>query len=530
MRQRSLSSIRTEWSAKLPDTSQRAGEGLPVPSGLAPLLEAREISKHYGGIAALKSARFEVRAGEVHALMGENGAGKSTLAKVIAGSVRPDSGEILMEGRPVTIATPLEAQRHGIGIIYQELDLFPHLTVGENIAIRNLHFHEGAVNDARRIESFCRPFLEQVGLDCDSRISAGSLPIGRLQLLAIARALSMNARVILMDEPTSALFDDAAERLFERIAALKREGVAIVYVSHKMDEIFRICDRVTVLRDGETVETREIGSTTPAELIRLMVGREVRMEGGSRRAGQAGEPLLRVRELTTSRLSRVSFELRRGEVLGVAGLVGAGRSELGEALYGLDPIRSGTLELNGKPLHARSPREAMNAGIALLPEDRKLQGLMLEMGILENGTMGILRRLATAGFIRSREEREAVDEPFQRLALKAPRLSAAVNSLSGGNQQKVLLAKCLLANPEVIFLDDPARGIDVGAKQDIYRIIRELAAAGKGVILVSSELPELLQCSDRILVLREGQVTATFDAEEATQEKIMTAATREVVQ
>jgi ABC-type sugar transport system ATPase subunit len=493
------------------------------------MLQAVDICKHYGGIAALKQARFSLRAGEVHALMGENGAGKSTLAKIIAGSVRPDSGQILIEGQPVAIHTPLDAQRHGIGIIYQELDLFPNLTVGENIVIRNLHFREGSLNKRTQIEVFCRPFLNQVGLECDSRTSAGSLSIGKLQLLAIARALSMNARLLLMDEPTSALFDDSAARLFERIAALKRQGVAVVYVSHKMDEIFRICDRVTVLRDGMTVETRDIASTSPAEMIRLMVGREIDIESRSERTPAAGPPLLTVKGLSTRKLHDVTFDLRRGEVLGVAGLVGAGRSELGEAMFGMDPIRSGSMQLNGRPFHPRSPREAMNAGFAFLPEDRKLQGLMMQMTVLENGSLSVINRFAQAGFIRSRSELSAVNEPFRRLALKAPRLSAAVSSLSGGNQQKVLLAKYLLGDPGVILLDDPARGIDVGAKQDIYRIIRDLSAAGKGIILVSSELPELLHCSDRIMVLREGHVTGFFDAAEATQEKIMTAATREVV-
>ena len=493
------------------------------------LLEALDISKHYGGIAALKRSRFSVRAGEVHALMGENGAGKSTLAKIIAGSVRPDSGKILIDGHPAAIATPLDAQRHGIGIIYQELDLFPNLTAGENIVIRNLHFHEGRVNHPRRIESFCRPFLNQVGLDCDARTPAASLSIGKLQLLAIARALSMNARILLMDEPTSALFDDSAVRLFGRIAALRAEGVAIVYVSHKMDEIFRICDRITVLRDGETIETRETASTSPAEIIRLMVGREITID--SRRASKpvAAEPLLTVQNLSTKKLSNISFELHRGEILGVAGLVGAGRTELGQALFGLDLIRAGSLHLDGRSFKPRCPRDAMDAGLAFLPEDRKLSGLMLQMSILENGTLGILRRVSTMGFIRSRDENFALREPFRTLALKAPRLSAAVISLSGGNQQKVLLAKCLLANPGVVFLDDPARGIDVGAKQDIYRLIRELANAGKGVMLVSSELPELLHCCTRIMVLCEGRVTAFFDAAEATQENIMTAATRTVI-
>ncbi len=488
------------------------------------LLQALDISKHYGGIVALKGANFALRAGEVHALMGENGAGKSTLAKIIAGSVHADSGQILIDGCPVTISSPLDAQRHGIGIIYQELDLFPHLTAGENIVIRNLHFREGKLNNPRTIEAFCRPFLDQVGLDCDTRTLAAALSIGKLQLLSIARALSMNARIILMDEPTSALFDDSTARLFERIAALKREGVAIVYVSHKLDEIFRICDRITVLRDGKTIETRETALTSPAEIIRLMVGRELNIQP-KREPSAVGDPVLTVRNLSTKKLRDISFELRRGEVLGIAGLVGAGRSELGDALFGLDRIRAGTIEIAARRFRPRSPREAMNAGLAFLPEDRKLQGLMLRMSVIENATLGILKRLSTGGFIRFRDERSAVEQLFGTLALKAPRLVAAVNNLSGGNQQKVLLSKCLLADPAVVFLDDPARGIDVGAKQDIYRIIRELASAGKGVILVSSELPELLHCCDRIMVLCEGRLTALLAAAEATQENIMTAAT-----
>lgn len=496
------------------------------------LLEAIDIGKRYGGIAALKRATFSVRAGEVHALMGENGAGKSTLAKILAGSVRMDEGRILLDGQAAPIGTPMDAQRHGIGMIYQELDLFPHLTAGENIVIRNLRFHEGFRSSPRRIEAFSRPFLKQIGLDCDSRTPATALSIGQLQLLAIARALSLRARIILMDEPTSALFDDSAERLFERIAALKREGVAIVYVSHKMDEIFRICDRVTVLRDGETVGTREVAGVSPGEIIRMiigrmMIGREI-AGGAERRNGIPGETLLAVSNLTTRKLQDVSFELRRGEVLGIAGLVGAGRSELGAALFGLDARLGGSIQLNGRQIGPRSARDAMDAGLALLPEDRKVEGLMPQMSVLENASLGILGRLATAGVLRRRREEAVIEEPFRSLAVKAAHLSAPVSSLSGGNQQKVLLARCLLTKPEVVFLDDPARGVDVGAKQDIYRIIRELAASGKGVILVSSELPELLQCCDRILVLREGRATALLDAAEATQEKIMTAATNAV--
>jgi ABC-type sugar transport system ATPase subunit len=345
-----------------------------------------------------------------------------------------------------------------------------------------------------------------------------------MQLLAIARALSMDARIILMDEPTSSLFDDAAERLFGLIAALKQRGVAIVYVSHKMDEIFRICDRATVLRDGETIGTVEIARATPGELIRMMVGRELEFAARSARRAP-GEIVLAAEKLTTAKLHDVSFELRRGEVLGIAGLVGSGRSELGAALFGLDPITAGTLRVQGKPRAPRSPRHAMDGGMGLLPEDRRLQGLMMRMSVLENATLAVLSEISGLGFIHRREEASALAPVARQLALNYPSPLAPVSQLSGGNQQKVLLARWLLLNPTVLFLDDPTRGIDVGAKQDVYRLIDELAAAGKAIILVSSELPELLRCSDRILVLNEGRVAAHYDAAEATQEKIMSAAT-----
>jgi ribose transport system ATP-binding protein len=319
------------------------------------LLRVENISKHYGGIFALRSAHFTLRAGEVHALMGENGAGKSTLAKIIAGSIRPDAGTILVDGHPAPISSPLDAQRLRIGIIYQELDLFPHLTVGENIVIANLRFQEGRIVRFQKVEAFCRPFLEQVGLDCGTSRMAGSLSIGQMQLLAIARALSMQARIILMDEPTSSLFDDAVERLFRLIADLKRQGVSIVYVSHKMDEIFRICDRVTVLRDGETIGTRVIAETSAAELIHMMVAREL-TSAARPEIQPSREVVLSVANLSTDKLRNIFFDLHRGEVLGVAGLVGSGRSELGAALFGLERRSRGALRLNGKFIAPQSAR------------------------------------------------------------------------------------------------------------------------------------------------------------------------------
>jgi ABC-type sugar transport system ATPase subunit len=459
---------------------------------MAIVLIAEGITKHYGGVYALKGARFELRTGEVHALMGENGAGKSTLARIFAGSTRADGGTISIDGRTVHIAHPLDAQRLGIAIIYQELDLFPSLSVRENLLIGN-----------ERAE--IRQVLSQVGLDCDLRRPLGSLAIGQQQLVAIARALSLNARILLMDEPTSSLSADAAERLFTLIGELKRRGVAIVYVSHKMDEIFRLADRATVLRDGETVGTAEIAQTDANELIRMMVGRE--LNSAARNSRAPGEIVLRVSGLTTRKLKDITFELRRGEVLGIAGLVGSGRSELGAALCGLDRVVGGTIE--------------STATIGLVPEDRRIQGLMMQMSVLENGTLRVLRQVSRLGFVDRRRESAELQGVSDRVALSCPGLDVPVSQLSGGNQQKVLLARWLLARPGVLFLDDPTRGIDVSAKEDVYRLIDELSASGTAIILVSSELPELLRCSDRILVLRDGRIAARYHAGEATQETIM---------
>ncbi|HKD48549.1 MAG TPA: sugar ABC transporter ATP-binding protein, partial [Rhizomicrobium sp.] len=482
---------------------------------MAPLFLAEDIHKHFGGIAALSAARFELAAGEVHALMGENGAGKSTLARICAGSHKPDSGKITIEGREAVLESPLDAQRLGIGIIYQELDLFPHLSVGENLVIGNLKFAEGTVVRPKAVEEFCRPFLAQVGLDVECAAWVSRLSIAQQQLLAIARALSMDCRILFMDEPTSALSEDAAERLFEVIALLKARGVAIVYVSHKMDEIFRLCDRVTVLRDGRTIGTRATAATNRAELIRMMVGRD--LDNAERSVGTAGQAVtLSVENLTTGKLRNVSFELYRGEVLGIAGLVGAGRSELGAALLGLDPIHHGRITLKGREFRPNGPAQAQRHGLGLVPEDRKLQGLMLQMSVKENATLSVLKRVSRWGFLRGAEENKLFDPTARRLRLKAASPDLAVGNLSGGNQQKALLARAIFADPDVLFLDDPARGIDVAAKEDIYRLIHELAASGKSILLASSELPELMRCSDRILVLREGHATGLFAAEGAT--------------
>jgi ABC-type sugar transport system ATPase subunit len=488
------------------------------------LFQAEGINKHFGGIAALSDAHFALEAGEVHALMGENGAGKSTLARICAGSLKADGGRLCLEEGEITLADPQAAQRLGIGIIYQELDLFPHLSVGENLVIGNLNFTEGRLARRKAIDEFSRPFLTQVGLQLDPAAWLSSLSIAQQQLVAIARALSMNCRILFMDEPTSALSEDAAERLFEVIARLKAKGVAIVYVSHKMNEIFRLTDRVTVLRDGKTIGTRLTAETDPAELIRMMVGRDLdKVQRPAKALDQ--ELALTVENLTTAKLKKVSFELYKSEVLGIAGLVGAGRSALGAALLGLDPIQAGRIQLKGQEFRPANPSDAQSRGLGLVPEDRKLQGLMLSMSVKENATLSVLDRISRRGFMRARKEKHLFAPAAQRLRLKAASPDLAVGHLSGGNQQKTLLARAIFADPDVLFLDDPARGIDVAAKEDIYRLIDELAAAGKSILLASSELPELMRCCDRILVLREGRVTGLFAASAVSQERIMEAAT-----
>jgi ABC-type sugar transport system ATPase subunit len=493
------------------------------------ILQLNEIDKSFDGTHAVRGASFSLFGGEVHALMGENGAGKSTLARIIAGATSADNGEFLVDGSPVIINGPQDAQRRGISIIFQELDLFPHLTVAENVAIGNHQFSQQFKQ--RRfvrladLDSFCRSFLNRVGLTCNPRREVRTLTMGERQLVAIARALSMRARIIVMDEPTSSLFDDAVERLFELIAELKRQGVSVVYVSHKMDEIFRICDRVTVMRDGKTIDTRAIQDVSAVELIRMMIGKD--WQTRDRKSVELnGEVILSFSGVTTAKLRDVSFDLRKGEVLGIAGLLGSGRSEIGAVLIGLDRCKQGRISLRGNPVSIGSVREALTAGIRWMPEDRNLDGLMMQMSILENCTISDLGAFSYAGFVKRKRERNRATELFRGSSLKAASTDLPVGTLSGGNQQKVLLSRCLLANPDLIFLDDPTRGIDVGAKEDIYKIIEQLASQDKGILLVSSELPELLRCCDRILVMREGAVAAELVAGNTTQEEILTFATQ----
>jgi ABC-type sugar transport system ATPase subunit len=489
------------------------------------VIQLRDIDKRYDGVHALDRVSVSVAAGEVHALVGENGAGKSTLGKVIAGVVRPDAGEVFVAGERVAISSPLDAQRLGIAIIFQELDLFPNLTVGENLVIGNLKIEKGPLVDFSALDAFCRPYLEQVGLKCSASTLLCDLSIGEMQLVAIARALSMDARLIVMDEPTSSLGDDAVDNLFRLVRSLKQRGVAIVYVSHKMREIFEIADRITVMRDGRVIDTNPASQTNIDEVIAKMVGREIGARARTSNA-LAGEPVLEVQGLRTQKLKDVSFELRAGEVLGIAGLVGAGRSELGAALFGLDRRLAGTMRLGGEVVAPKSPRQAIRCGFGYLPEDRKLQGLLMQGSVRENSSLAVINRLQRLGFVLTGREEAKIRAVHERTRLKAPSYDVPVSSLSGGNQQKVLIAKWLLVDPKVVFLDDPTRGIDVGAKQDVYELIEELASKGKGVVFVSSELPELLRCCSRIMVMHEGSVAGFVDAATATEEEIMALAVK----
>jgi ribose transport system ATP-binding protein len=504
------------------------------------IFEARNIGKSFPGVKALDGVSLGARGGSVHAVVGENGAGKSTLMKILSGVYRADAGEILLDGRTVEFASPRAAERAGVAIIHQELNLAPALSVAENIFLGREPARFGFV-DRRKMERDAGALLDRLGHALAPRRDVASLKINDRQIVEIAKALSTGARVLIMDEPTTALAADDVERLFGVIRTLVDAGTAVIYISHKMDELFRIADEFTVLRDGKLIGRRAASETTPSELARMMVGREISYEQKGEREGGVAEnngwgsvELLRVenlglREVGAGRapqLSGVSFNLRAGEVLGVAGLMGAGRTELLESLFG---VRRTTGEsrvtLNGRPLAVNDPRQAIKAGLAFVPEDRKAQGLALDLDVGHNITLALLKRFSRVGFIQTAREEEAARESIARLGIKTPDTRATALNLSGGNQQKIVLAKWLLTDPKILLLDEPTKGIDIKGKAEIYRLIEELAARGLGVILVSSELPELLALSDRIIVLREGRLAGALDRSEATEERIIELAT-----
>ncbi|HWE36545.1 MAG TPA: sugar ABC transporter ATP-binding protein [Isosphaeraceae bacterium] len=497
-------------------------------------LRMEGITKHFGGVHALEGVDFEARAGEVHALCGENGAGKSTLMKVLAGAITDFGGRVVLEGEPVAFSGPRAAEDAGIRIIYQELNLVPDLSVAANIFLGRERRNALGLLDDRAMEREARRLFERLGAPIPVRARVGDLRIGDQQMVEIAKALMFEAKILVMDEPTSALSDAEVARLFRVIGDLRAAGTSVIYISHKMNEVFTLADRVTVLRDGRFVATAPRSEASPEQVVRWMVGREI--GAFAFEPHKVGEKaILQVEGLGMASppgsgrpsLSGITFELHRGEVVGVAGLLGAGRTELLEALFGAGPAPpTGTIALDGRPSRFRAPAEAIDAGVALVTEDRKNLGLFDKMTVAENITICHLGALAHA-VVDRKAEAKAVSHALHRHAIKAAGGHAAITSLSGGNQQKCILARWLLTTPRVLLLDEPTRGIDVGAKAEIYRLIRDLAShEGMGILMTSSELPELLAVADRILVLCEGRLTATLPRAEATEEAIMHAATR----
>jgi ribose transport system ATP-binding protein len=488
-------------------------------------LEMRGITKQFPGVLALDNVQFEVEKGEVHALVGENGAGKSTLLKILAGAITMDKGEIILNGKPIHFRSPLDAIQTGIAVIYQEFNLVPYLSAGENIFLgREPRKFNGFV-DFGRLHREAQKILDRIGANFSSRTLVSQLSVAQQQMTEIAKALSQNAQIIAMDEPTSALTEREVEHLFEIIRSLKSEGVAIIFVSHRLEEAFQIAERITVLRDGKYVGTKKIEETNRDEVITMMVGREIK-EKIPKRPAKIGEEILRVEGLTREGVFRdISFTLHKGEVLGLAGLVGAGRTEIARAIFGADPIDRGKIYLEGKEVRIRSPQEAIRLGIGLLTEDRKRYGLVLPMTVRENTTLANLMEVAMRGFINFSKEREAARKFVEDLDIATPSVEQIARNLSGGTQQKLVLAKWLFTKSKVLIFDEPTRGIDVGAKVEIYELMNQLAEKGVGIIMISSELPEILGMSDRILVIHEGRIAGELTREEATQEKIMHLAT-----
>ena len=487
----------------------------------APFLRLTNVSKTFPGVNALTNINFDVRPGEVHGLIGENGAGKSTLIKVLAGVYQPDPGaEIEIEGEKVTALTPTESMRRGVMVIYQDFSLFPTLSVKENIAFSQQIEKRRRLIDWKAMEETSRRALSTLGVEIDLNARLSSLSTARQQLVAIARALVYDAKLLVMDEPTSALSSGEVEHLFRVVNELKARGMAIIFISHKLDELFKITDRMTVLRDGHYIGTRISSETDTNEIITMMVGREIKEQ---HLAGKnIGETVLEVKNISKrGNYQDVSFSVRRGEVLGITGLVGAGRTETVRALFGLNPPDSGEILLEGRKIAPKSPAQAQALGIAYVPESRQTEGLVLQQDSESNLTLSILRRFVRNGLICFSERRKKAVELIEQLNVKPAYPHMQVDKLSGGNQQKIVVAKWLATNPKVLIVDEPTNGIDVGAKTEIHHLLRELADEGMAVIMVSSELPEILSISDRVLVMRRGRINGEFNADGLSQEQIM---------
>jgi rhamnose transport system ATP-binding protein len=485
------------------------------------------ITKSFAGLKVVKDVSFDVRPGEVHALLGENGAGKSTLIKIMAGLHQPDEGEIAVNGTPIKFATPRDAHAAGIATVHQELLLFPELTVAENIFLGQTPKTKLGMLDWPAMRSRARALVDSLDspeLDIDAKV--GTLSVANRQRVEIARALSQEARVMIMDEPTAALADADVQRLMDIVRRLKSRGVAIVYVSHRMPEIFALADRVTVLRDGARVGTKDIGEVDEGVLVNMMVGRVIdRLY--PKKLSESGASILELREIShRSAVRDISFELRRGEILGIAGLVGSGRTELALTIFGITPATSGTILLEGKPVRIGSPEAARDLGIAYIPEDRGTQGLIRTQTIAENVALANLKKLTRGLFIDAAKLLRSARQAIERFGIKARGPQQVVRELSGGNQQKVVLGKWLSTDPRILIMDEPTRGIDVGAKAEIHQLMRKLAAEGMAILMISSELPEVLGMSDRVLVMNGGRIVAGFGEGEATPEAVGAAMTQ----
>ncbi len=491
-----------------------------------PLLRMEHISKAFPGVQAVDDVTLEVMPGEIHALVGENGAGKTTLMKILTGALRPDRGRIILRGQPVHIETPADAQHLGISMIHQELALISALNVGQNIFLGRepAGVLPGTVNWPDLYREAERQ-LAQLGLNLDPTTPLTALSIAEQQMVEIAKALSLNADLIVMDEPTSALTERETETLFEVMRSLRERGVSIIFITHRLEEVFEVADRVTVLRDGRWVATVEIEDVGADDVVRMMVGRELG-EMYPKTDVVIGDVVLRVEGLSrTGVLHDITFELRRGEIVGMAGLVGAGRTDLARALFGIDPIDRGKIWIDGRPVEIKSPQTAIRLGMGLVPEDRKAQGLFLNLALRANVTISQLDRLSRLGFLDFAGMNRVTQTYVDRLDIRTAGVMQRVRNLSGGNQQKVVIARWLTLHPKILILDEPTRGIDVGAKAEIHGLMNQLAQDGVGILMISSELPEILGVSDRILVMHEGRITAELPRAEATQDVIMRAAT-----
>lgn len=494
------------------------------------ILELKNITKSFSGVEVLHQVNFQLRPGEVHALLGENGAGKSTLIKVMTGFHQPNGGEIFLNDEQVNFSDTRESRQAGIAAIYQELSLFPDLDVAENIFVGRQPVKAGGRINWRKLYKDAGELLASLGVQLDLKQKARNLSIAQQQMIEIARAFSINARILIMDEPTSSLTLNEVADLFGLVRRLRDEGTAIVFISHRLEELFEIADRVTVLRDGSYVDTRSMEGVSRDELIRMMVGRTI-SNMFPKQDVEAGEVALKVENLTRDgAFYDVNFELHRGEILGMAGLVGAGRTNVARAIFGCEPATSGSIQIEGRDVAITSSRQAIRLGLAYVPEDRQLHGLIPAMHITSNISLPMLGNYANWGWLKNKLERKASYDAACQMEVRANTVWQNAKELSGGNQQKVVLAKWLSTNPRILILDEPTRGIDVGTKAAVHALMSQLAAEGMAILMISSELPEVLGMSDRIIVMHEGHMTAHFNRDEATQERVMAAATETVKQ